>query len=1186
MKAQFNMTLIFLLIITSCSWASAPPKGVSSEQWQSIQKQIAASKYHPQPLENGFYTALNAAQGWQVKHAPDGMTTIKNKHIRIGMKLNSIGSQQINGKPEIEIKDNNLYYHHSPTIKEWWVNSADKTEQWFGLKTRPITGSHEIKVGIEIDTNTQVSQEDNQLVFTAENGQKINYDRLKVWDAHGTVLPSRMQLADGSDHFNLIIDDRLATYPITIDPSFSYEHYLKPTVIDESDFFGTSVAISGNYMVIGAPYEDSTSGLINGDSSDNSASATGAAYIFSFDGFNWAQEAYLKASNAEAGVLFGNAVAISGSTVVVGAYRENGDSHSTASTPNSNAIQAGAAYVFTRSGGTWDQAAYLKASNAESFDNFGAAVAIDGGTIVVGSIYEDGDTNSTAENANNNTTRAGAVYVYRGFGENWNLDAYLKASNAESNDYFGNAVAISGNTIVVGAIEEDGDANSMVNAPNNAATEAGAAYVFTRDGSIWSQQAYLKAHNAGAGDEFGNSVAIDDETVVVGAHLEDGDVNSTINSSNNNAIDAGAVYVYIREKNTWTQQAYTKAENTDSEDEFGYAVDIAGNTMIIGAPEEDGNELSTMASPNNFARDAGVSYVFARNGSQWQQKQYLKAARTGPGDNLGESVAINLNHIVISATSEDGDANSTITSPNNDALNAGAVYVYEGSYLIGGQLIGLPFNGSLDLALNGSNLLTLTSNGEYEFPNDVSGTSSYTVSISNTPAGYTCSIVNSAGTLSYDDITDVDVFCSTNSYSVGGSVSGLTGTGLVLRNNGIFDVIINNNGNFTFASELADGTPYEVMVLTQPNDGSTCTVNNGIGIISGSDTSISVVCSGGSYDIGGTVNGLSGTLVLQNNGGDDLTLTNNGGFTFDMPIDDGSAYSVDVSSQPNDQICNISNGSGTVSGADVTDVAVVCVDNTFFIGGSVIGLSAAGLVLQNNGGDDLNIMANGAFTFAEPIIDGSTYSVEVSSQPNDQICTISNGSGTVSGADVTDVAVVCVDNTYFIGGSVNGLSAPGLVLQNNGGDDLNIMSNGGFVFDEPLTNGSNYAVSISAEPNGQACSVSNGAGIVAGDDVIDVMVSCADNTYLLGVNVSGLTGPGLVLQNNGGDNLTITQNGITPFATELSDGDNYNVTIATQPNNPGNTCETVGVSSGVIAGTNRLVIVQCGNDLIYNNGFE
>jgi hypothetical protein len=912
-----------------------------------------------------------------------------------------------------------------------------------------------------------------------------------------------MQLADSSDHFNLIIDDRLATYPITIDPSFSYEHYLKPTVIDESDFFGTSVAISGNYMVIGAPYEDSASGLINGDSSDNSASATGAAYIFSFDGFNWAQEAYLKASNAEAGVLFGNAVAISGSTVVVGAYRENGDSDSTASTPNSNAIQAGAAYVFTRSGGTWAQTAYLKASNAESFDNFGAAVAIDGGTIVVGGIYEDGDTNSTAENANNNTTRAGAVYVYRGFGENWNLDAYLKASNAESNDYFGNAVAISGNTIVVGAIEEDGDANSMVNAPNNAATEAGAAYVFTRDGSIWSQQAYLKAHNAGAGDEFGNSVAIDDETIVVGAHLEDGDVNSTMNSSNNNALDAGAVYVYIRENNTWTQQAYTKAENTDSEDEFGKAVDIAGNTMIIGAPEEDGNELSTMAAPNNFASGAGVSYVFARNGSQWQQKQYLKAARTGPGDSLGESVAINLNHIVAGATSEDGDANSTITSSNNDALNAGAVYVYEGSYLIGGQLIGLPFNGSLDLALNGSNLLTLTSNGEYEFPNNVSGTSSYTVSISNTPAGYTCSIVNSAGTLSYDDITDVDVFCSTNSYSVGGSVSGLTGTGLVLRNNGIFDVIINNNGNFTFASELADGTPYEVMVLTQPNDGSTCTVNNGIGIISGSDTSISVVCSGGSYDIGGTVSGLNGTLVLQ-----------------------------------------------------------------------------------NNGGDDLNIMANGTFTFDTPITDGNPYAVTVQSQPNAQTCTVTDSSGTVSGADVTDVAVVCVDNTFFIGGSVSGLSAPGLVLQNNGGDDLNIMSNGGFVFDEPLTNGSNYAVSISAEPNGQACSVSNAAGIVAGDDVIDVMVSCADNTYLLGVNVSGLTGPGLVLQNNGGDDLTITQNGITPFATELSDGDNYNVTIATQPNNPGNTCETVGVSSGVIDGNNRLVVVECGNDLIYNNGFE
>ncbi len=111
-------------------------------------------------------------------------------------------------------------------------------------------------------------------------------------------------------------------------------------------------------------------------------------------------------------------------------------------------------------------------------------------------------------------------------------------------------------------------------------------------------------------------------------------------------------------------------------------------------------------------------------------------------------------------------------------------------------------------------------------------------------------------------------------------------------------------------------------------------------------------------------------------------------------------------------------------------------------------------------------------------------------------------------------------------------------------------------------------------------------GTVADDDVIDVMVNCTDSTYRVGVNVSGLSGPGLMLQNNGGDDLVITQNGITPFATELVDGDDYNVTITTQPDDPGNTCETVGVSSGVIAGNNRLVIVQCGNDLIYNNGFE
>jgi len=1102
MKVILIIPITILMIYTTSSLANNPPEGVSPNQWKKIKQQITASKYYPQVGKNGFYTAQNSKQGWQVQYATDGMTTIRNNDYHIGMKLLSIGTLPLEKVPDIEVKKNTLYYHHSPHIKEWWVNSADKIEQWFGLKTRPITGSHEIKVAIELDTNTTVTQVDNQLVFTANNGQKINYDRLKVWDAHGKVMPSNMQLADSSEHFNLIIDDRLATYPITIDPSFSQQSYLKPAVVDELDQFGSALAISGSYLVVGNVLEDSAATTINGDSSDNSASGSGAAYIFKKDGLDWVQQAYLKASNAETSDQFGASVGISGNTVVVGAAYEDGDINSTASNPNNNESLGGAVYVFTRSGDNWTQQAYLKPHENDG-DLFGYSVAIDGSTIVVGSIFEDGDNSSTMEETNENASAAGAAYVFTGFGANWSQQAYLKASNAEAGDRFGYTVAIDDDTIVVSANEESGDASSTINAPNNAAPEAGAAYVFHRDGVNWTQQGYLKAHNAGANDRLGDAVAVDGDTVVIGAYREDGDANSTLEASNNNAFDAGAAYVFFRENNTWSQQAYLKAENAETDDYFAESVDIAGNTIVVGARFEDGDLNSTMMAPNNDATNAGAAYVFSRNGSDWQQKDYLKSDNLDFFDGFGRAVAINLGTILSSATTEDGDANSTAASPNDNAQAAGALYVLSGRYFVGGQVVGLPFGGPLELSRSGAELLTVTNNGSYQFLTDVSGNSPYSVSVSNAPAGYTCSIANAIGSLSYDDITDANVFCSTNSYSVTGTVSGLTGTGLVLRNNGIYDLIINSNGSFTFNSEYADGMPYEVVVQTQPSDSQTCSVTNGNGTISGGDTNISVVCVGAEFDIGGTISGLTGTLVLQNNGGDDLTIT-----------------------------------------------------------------------------------SNGDFTFVTPITDGNSYDVSVSIQPSGQMCAVSNSSGTVAGADVTNVQLTCTDNTYFIGGTVSGLAANGLVLQNNGNDDLNINSNGSFVFPQPLIDNSNYAVTVSSQPNNQNCTVINASGTIASNDVVNVGVGCSTDTYIVGVSVVGLTGSGLVMQNNDTDDLSITQNGSTPFNNQLINGSAFNVTISSQPNDSSNTCEIIGTNSGVIAADHVVIPVVCGNDLIYTNGFE
>ncbi|MDO8519813.1 MAG: hypothetical protein Q7T11_06585 [Deltaproteobacteria bacterium] len=245
-------------------------------------------------------------------------------------------------------------------------------------------------------------------------------------------------------------------------------------------------------------------------------------------------------------------------------------------------------------------------------------------------------------------------------------------------------------------------------------------------------------------------------------------------------------------------------------------------------------------------------------------------------------------------------------------------------------------------------------------------------------------------------------------YTVGGTVTGLSGT-VVLQNNAGDDLSLTADGSFNFATEGADESAYDVTVLTQPAT-QTCTVSDGSGTIDGADvTGVSVVCSEDAYTVGGTVTGLSGTVGLQNNAGDDLSLTADGSFTFTTAVADESAYAVTVLTQPDTQTCTVSDGSGTISGADITGVTVACSTDTYTVGGTVTGLSGT-VVLQNNAGDNLSLTANAAFTFATAVADGAAYAVTVLTQPSLQTCTASSASGTISGANVTNVSVACASN--------------------------------------------------------------------------------------------------------------------------------------------------------------------------------
>ncbi len=312
------------------------------------------------------------------------------------------------------------------------------------------------------------------------------------------------------------------------------------------------------------------------------------------------------------------------------------------------------------------QEAYVKTPNVNSGDRFGMAVAINGDTIVVGAPYESSNqttiTNGTSASPDNSATNAGAAYVFVRSGTTWSQQAYLKAPNAETNDYFGNSVAISGDTIVVGAYFESSNQITITNgqtaSSNNAASSSGAAYVFVRSGTTWSQQAYLKAPNAEAGDHFGQSVAIYQDTIVVGADTERSNQTSITNgqtaSPDNQSVDSGAAYVFVRTSGNWAQQAYLKAPNTLPGYHFGLSVSINGDTVVVGAPQEDSNQTTitngTSASPDNSATNAGAAYVFVRSGTTWSQQAYLKAPNAEAWDMFGTSVAVSNDTIVIGAS--------------------------------------------------------------------------------------------------------------------------------------------------------------------------------------------------------------------------------------------------------------------------------------------------------------------------------------------------------------------------------------------------------------------------------------------------------------------------------------------------------------------------------------------------------
>ncbi len=612
------------------------PKGVATSDWQSIRAAYDAGRHAFQPTERGWQ-ARNPGQQWTTSFDRRGfLAQPQDGGWQWGLELQSYGfgenQHRVSGTPEVRADGQRLSYQWDGAVREWFVNDQRGLEHGFTIAHRPDDGISKAKSQI-VDSlsftlvvrgtlTPRLTADALGVQFqNAAGATVLTYTGLKVWDADGQVLASRFEMDDhqlsssnSQPTLRLLVDERAACYPITIDP-IAQQAYLKASNTGAGDGFGLSVAVSGDTAVIGAFLEASNATGVDGNQADNSAGGSGAAYVFTRSGTTWTQQAYLKASNTGEFDRFGISVAVSGDTVVVGSQNESSNATGVGGDQGNNLTpESGAVYVFTRTGGTWAQQAYLKASNTGEYDHFGYSVSVSGDTAVIGAYGERSTATGVGGNqADNGALDSGAAYVFTRTGGTWTQQAYLKASNTGVEDYFGQSVAVSGDTAVIGAYAEDNNAIGVDgNQADNSAPTSGAAYVFSRSGTTWTQQAYLKSGSLQFDDRFGHSVAVSGDTAVIGAYQEDSNATGVGgNQANNSASNSGAAYVFMRSGTTWTQQAYLKASNTAVNDFFGHSVAVSGDTAVIGASGEDSNATGVGGNQaDNTAGGSGAAYIF------------------------------------------------------------------------------------------------------------------------------------------------------------------------------------------------------------------------------------------------------------------------------------------------------------------------------------------------------------------------------------------------------------------------------------------------------------------------------------------------------------------------------------------------------------------------------------------------
>src|SRR5262245_13597692 len=526
----------------SLQGAAALDRLKRDEQFDSLQAAMNQARFgvsHAEetPLGRSAWHAPNPAAGYDAYVTEEGVSIALNNKTYVSLSLHSLGyGHALRSVAPGEVSGDNqtINITREDGVREWYVNGPEGLEHGFTLSEPPGVQSQGAPLRLTMQVSKgwrAVAGEDGQrVILRGGDDRAVEYGKLVVLDSQGRNIPARLTVAE--EQVVIEVEDGEATYPLTIDPIITLQYKRLAADGEAFDLFSSALAIDGDTLVVGA-WND-TIGANWGQ---------GSVYVFARSGVSWTQQQKLIANDGESFDNFGIAVTLSSDTLVVGAIGDK---------IGANQSQ-GSAYVFTRSGGIWTQQQKLIADDGGAGDCFGIAVALSSETLAVGAYVDNIGANVSQ----------GSAYVFTRSGGIWTQQQKLIADDGAADDYFGESVALDGDMLVVGARNDDIDAN----------TDQGSAYVFTRSGGIWTQQQKLVANDGAADDWFGWAFALDGDMLVVGARNDDIGANT----------DQGSAYVFTRSDLTCTQHQRPVANDGAADDNFGAAVALDGDMLVVGA---------------------------------------------------------------------------------------------------------------------------------------------------------------------------------------------------------------------------------------------------------------------------------------------------------------------------------------------------------------------------------------------------------------------------------------------------------------------------------------------------------------------------------------------------------------------------------------------------------------------------